>query len=191
MKPGAKKTGDALILAELECLECHSQATAELSPDAFRELTSSWKLPRQCDVCRKSTPWSFAEARVEAEEQVDLWDWLTTTGEYLQSPTATPQDERRKERRVDLRVPLRLRTADGMEEEVTSEDISKSGLGFSSSRTYPISSTIQVTVQPHGTHGPQTLTAAIVRSAPLEGGQTLYGAKILSQSELAECRDGN
>lgn len=176
MKRESRK-GDTAVTVELECLACHARESVELSAEKFKALSSLWKIEQDCDACGGSTEWSFAEARVEAEEQVDFWDWLATTGEYFEPAAGAPQDERRKERRIEAHVPLYVTALDGGEEEVTSENISRSGLCFSSGKTYRTGETIQVRVQPPGAPGPQTKTATIVRaSAPVEG-KSLYGVR--------------
>lgn len=178
MKRSGKGKDDTAVTVELECLTCHERESVQLSAAKFQALSSAWKLDQECEACGKTTEWSFAEAAVEAEEQVDFWDWLATTGGYFEPSSAGPDDERRKERRIEARVPLRITTSDGAEEEVTSENISKSGLCFSSARTYRVGDTIQITVQPAGGLGPQAKTATIVRAGSPVEGKTLYGARI-------------
>lgn len=178
MKRGGKAKDDTAVTVELECLTCHGRESVQLSAEKFQALSSSWKLDQECEACGKTTEWSFAEAAVEAEEQVDFWDWLATTGEYFESPSAGPDDERRKERRIEARVPLRIAASNGEEEEVTSENISKSGFCFSSARSYQVGETVQVTLQPAGALGPQTKTATIVRAGSPVEGKALYGVRL-------------
>ena len=118
------------------------------------------------------------EAPVEAEEQVDFWDWVATTGEFFERRDAAKQDERRKEPRIDVHVPLCIAAADGEEEMVASQNISKTGLCFLSLKTYQSGEALEVTLQPPGALAPQTKTATIVRSTPAGSGMTLYGARI-------------
>lgn len=173
----SQKKSEAAITVDLECLRCHTRISAELCGEEFKELSAAWKLTRKCDSCGQDTDWSFGEAAVEAEEQVDLWDWLATTGEVFLPREAARQDERRLELRVDLQVPLRIAGTDS-EEEVTSENISKSGFAFWSGRSYPVGGTLRVTLQPPGAPAPYTKTATIVRASPMPGGKTLYGARL-------------
>jgi hypothetical protein len=180
MRGDSREKGDTPIRAELECRECHTRTSVELSSERFKELSSVWKLTEDCGVCGKFTEWSFAEASVEAEEQVDFWDWLATTGEYFESFQAAPQHERRKEARVGLRVPLRIATLEDEEEEVGSENISKSGLCFVSSKTYSVGETLRVTLQPAGALAPQTKTATVVRCSAVQDGEMLYGLRLVT-----------
>lgn len=177
MKRASQKKSEAAITVELECLQCRTRNSVELSGEEFKELSAAWKLTGKCDSCGENTDWSFVEAAVEAEEQVDFWDWLATTGESFLPPDAARQDDRRKELRVDLQVTLRIAGAGG-EEEVTSENISKGGFSFSSLRNYPVGETLRATLQPPGASTPQTKTATIVRASPAQGGKTLYGARL-------------
>jgi len=169
---------DLTISVELECLQCHTQTSKELSSEEFKELSTAWNLKQECDTCGTLTDWSFAEPRVGSEEQVDFWDWLATTGSSFVPPA--PQDDRRKESRVDLRVPLRIATAAGDEEEVKSENISKSGLCFYSSKAYSVGQVVQVTLQAPDPLATQVRTATIVRSSPAQEGRTLYGARLMA-----------
>lgn len=169
---------DTSVIAELECLQCRTRASVQLSGEKFKELSAAWKLTQECEVCGKSTEWSFAEASVEAAEQADFWDWLATTGEAFLPSLATVPHERRKEPRLYLRVLLRISSVRGEGEEVTSEDISKSGFCFSSSKAYPIGETIHVTLQTAGSLAPQTKTGTIVRSSTAQEGKTLYGVRL-------------
>lgn len=178
MKHASRKKDDAAITVDLECSQCHTHRSTELSAEKFKELSAAWKLTQECDVCRQATDWSFAEASVEAEEQLDFWDWLATTGETFMSSEAGPQHERRKESRVDLRVLLRVATASGEEEEVTSENISRSGFCFASSKAYSIGESLRVTLHPAGSVTPQTKTAILVRASALQEGKTLYGVRL-------------
>ncbi len=178
MKRESRVEGETPITVELECLSCHARSSVELSSEKFKALSAAWKIARGCDKCGKSTDWSFAEAKVETEEQADFWDWLATTGEYFEPPKAAPQDERRKEPRIEMRVPLRISNALGEAEEVTSENISKSGFCFASAKTYRLGESIQATLQPAGAIPAQTKTATIVRVNPPAKGKALYGARI-------------
>lgn len=168
----SQKKSEAAITVDLECLRCHKRISAELGQEDFKALSAAWKLTRTCDSCGLATDWSFAEAAVETEEQVDFWDWLATTGEAFLPGETARQDERRAEPRIELQVLLRIAGAGG-EEEVISQNISKSGFAFSSQRSYPLGETVQVTVQPPGTPSPQTKTATIVRAHPVPGENAL------------------
>ena len=166
------------ISVELSCQECRAHDTAELSAAEFQELSRTWKIERTCKACQKRTSWTFAEADVEAEEQMDFWDWLATTGASFERSQAAPQDERRKEPRVGLQVPLRVARANGEEEALMSENISRSGLCFASSRNYTVGESLRITLQPEAAAGVQTRTGTIVRLTAAEDGTSLYGVRL-------------
>ncbi len=170
--------GEPAISVELSCLECHARAEGQLSADEFRELSQTWKLSRKCQTCRKTTSWGFAEPEVEDEEQMDFWDWLANTGVYFEQGQAGVQDERRKEPRLGLRVPLRIAPASGDEEALVSENLSKSGLCYASARNYSVGETIRITLQPEGSLSPQTRNGTIVRLTKAEDGRNLYGVRL-------------
>jgi len=180
MKRVSRKQEDSAVTVELECMTCQARKPVELSPVRFKELSESWKIGKSCDVCGQSTDWTFAQAADEVGEEEDFWEWIATTGQYFEPQGALPQNERRGERRINVHVPLRLSGAGGEEEELTSENISKSGFAFSSSRNYEVGETIRVTVQMPGALGPMTKNATIVRTAVGAGGKALFGARLES-----------
>jgi len=179
MKRVTGKQRDSAVTVELECMTCQARKSVELSQEKFKELSESWKIRQACEVCRESRDWTFAQAADETGEEEDFWEWIATTGEYLEPQGAPPQNERRRERRIDVHVPLHISGADGGEK-VTSENISKSGFAFSSLRVYEVGQTIRVTVQMPGALDPMTKTATIVRVAAGADGKTLFGARLES-----------
>lgn len=167
-------------MVEIECVTCHAQKSVELSPAKFQELSQSWKTREPCKNCGEVTEWSFAQAAVDETEQEGFWDWMAATGEFLEPAAAAAQDERRKEPRVDVRVQLRIASEGGTEEEVTSDNISKSGFCFSSSRGYQVGATIRVTLPVPGAHDPITKRGTIVRSVTGADGRQAYGVRLES-----------
>jgi len=163
---------------ELECDLCQAHETVVLSPRKFKILSSTWHLDRECAECGRTTLWRFAEAAVSDNEQVNFWDWLAATGEFFVPSGAEPQHERRKERRVGLNVPLRIARLGGPEESVISENISRSGLCFTSSGPYTVGETIQVTLRPAGAAVPVIQSATIVRVSPATDGKLFCGARL-------------
>ena len=180
MSQGSRKQRGAAVTVELQCLSCGSQKSVELSPQRFKELSQSWKIIETCDQCDLATEWSFAQAAVGETEQEDFWDWMSATGEFFEPEGAAQQDERRKERRVNVRVPLRVASSGGDEEEVTSENISKSGFCFSSPRTYGVGTSIRVILQPPGAVNPVSKTGTIVRAGSGADGRFVYGVRLES-----------
>jgi len=180
MSTGSRKQRGDAVTVELECLSCKARKSLELSAERFKELSESWQIREACATCDATTEWSFAQAAVEETEQEDFWDWMAATGEYFEPEGAAPQHERRTERRIDVHVALRISAEDGFEEEVTSENISKSGFCFSSSRAYHVGQSIRVTVRMPGTLEPITKTATIVRAGTGADGKSAYGVRLES-----------
>lgn len=180
MSHESRKQRGAAVTVELECLTCRAQKSVDLSPEKFKELSQSWKILETCDKCDKATEWSFAQAAVGETEQEDFWDWMSATGEFFEPEGAAQQDERRKERRLDVRVPLRVASSVGDEEEVISENISKSGFCFSSVRAYGVGTSLRVILQPPGALNPATKTGTIVRAGTGADGRSVYGVRLES-----------
>lgn len=164
----------------MACQHCRTRHSLELSAKEFKALSASWKLTEKCPTCLELTEWAFAEPEVPAQEQIDFWDWLATTGEYFEPSPSTPLDERRQELRVEVSTPLEIVGAAGEAEEVVSKNISRNGLCFSSRRKYQPGERVQVMLQPREAGDPVTKRGLIVRAATDPDGATLYGVRLES-----------
>jgi PilZ domain len=74
----------------------------------------------------------------------------------------------------------------GPEESVTLENISRSGLCFTSLGSYTVGETIQVTLRPAGAAAPVIQSATIVRVSPAADGNSFYGARLETLQDLNE-----
>jgi len=177
MSSEARKPASPGVTVKIECMTCHTQREVELSSEQFQELSQSWKIQETCERCGSLADWTFAQAAIEETEQQDFWDWMAVTAEYFQPETAPQQDERRKEPRHEVRVPLRVSSESG-EDEVTSNNISRSGFCFSSTRTYQVGQSICVTLALPGARDPVVRTGTIVRAGIGADGQPAYGVRL-------------
>jgi len=177
MSSKARKQTSPGVTVSIECMTCHAQREVELSPDKFKELSESWKTQETCENCNATTDWTFAQAAVDETEQEDFWDWMAGTAQYFQPETAARQDERRSEPRMEMQVPLHIRSDEG-DEEVTSDNISKSGFCFSSALAYHTGQMIKVTLALPGARGSVTKTGTIVRAVATADGRSAFGVRL-------------
>jgi PilZ domain-containing protein len=153
--------------ALLECRTCHRNVVTAISLVELDVLMSSGLLTRECDVCGHPTAWSYAEqprtlapgtgeARLDASEA-----------------TGAPQ---RFYKRAALRLPIQVRDYYGGAELTKSENVSKSGLCFTSEKKYEIGSGILVTC-PYDPRGNNIeVRARIVRRQQVPGSsRIIYG----------------
>ncbi|MBZ5563507.1 MAG: PilZ domain-containing protein [Acidobacteriia bacterium] len=179
MKPATGNRGTPLISVELECLECHQRLWSGLSAGEFRSLTSAWQLARSCSVCGKLTEWTFTETMLGVDQPADFWGWLANAGVRFAPPIAPPQQERRQEPRAEMELPLRIATVGGDEEAVTSENISQSGLCFTSARDYLPGESLLITLKTAGAVAPTVKRGIVVRTSPAGPGLTRYGVRLV------------
>jgi hypothetical protein len=166
----SRGTGEeGLIDALLECGDCYSRELAQLTIEQFRALTTQLYLSRRWSKCGLKTEWKFCFVEGEAEE----WEIVAETPREAPAASASSMDKRR-ERRVLVKLPLRVRHPDGRHEESTMENCSERGASF-----------ISILPQDEGeivylTFGDQTEAPARVvwRRGLGEAGRTIYGVKI-------------
>jgi hypothetical protein len=159
--------------ALLECAQCRSRELAQLALEQYRELISQSSITRNCAKCSGQTLWSFGFVEVEVQEDVPS----------LQ-PVAAPerQDsfegaERRRAKRVTVKLPVRIRLEDGREEIARTENLSKTGVCFSSDLSMQEGELLRLTVgYSEGSHEAE-VTGRVVWRKPLQdkAGPILYG----------------
>lgn len=119
--PAAQEGIDAL----LECSSCHFRELAPLTPDEYRSLVNQSSLVRKCGQCARETAWGFGFADAEAEEA-----GVPPLAPTAASPAPDVSRERRRAKRLTVKVPVRVRSAQGLEEVTRSENLSTSGACF-------------------------------------------------------------
>ncbi len=179
MNPATRSQGAAAINVKLECLVCHRRVWSELSAEQFRSFTTAWQLARSCGTCGKVTDWTFTETMLGADRRADFWGWLAATGVHFRPPAAPPQHERRQEPRAEVQLPLRVAAVGGDEETVASENISQSGLCFTSAREYLQGESLMITLKPAGSVAPTVKRGIVARTSPAGPGRTSYGVRLV------------
>ena len=114
------------IDALLECTKCKSREMARLTAAQFKTIATHSILRRQCLQCGTLTEWRFGFVEEEGSEPIPV---------QPETPAPTHKGggpERRRDKRVAAKLPLRVRVEDGDEEITRTENISKSGACFAS-----------------------------------------------------------
>jgi hypothetical protein len=146
---------------------------AALTVQQYRRLASQSSLPRPCPKCSATRDWKFGFIEVELEEVLPT----------LPAPSASGlaprrEAEKRRDKRLAIKLPLGVRLPDGSEETSTTENISKSGLCFACNLEMNVQDRVYVSV---GTGSPgeeRDIPARIMWRRPAkEKGRALYGVK--------------
>lgn len=119
--PEVSESADALI----ECSVCHTREFAHLTLEQYRKLASSSRLERPCPRCGTTAVWRFGLVEAEAETLPQV-----SPGE----PRVKSAAEKRRDKRVAIKLPVKIRLQNGREEISRTEDIniSRTGVCFSS-----------------------------------------------------------
>jgi len=162
--PSVNESVDAL----LECSVCRADEFAQLTLDDYRQLASRMQLERSCPQCGQPTAWRFGV--VEAVEE----DWGSPRREKV-----TAGAEKRRAKRLAIKLPVKIRLPEGAEELARTEDISKTGVCFSSSLDLQEGERIHVSVGYSEGSAVAEIEARVVWRREVEAGKTrLYGVRL-------------
>jgi hypothetical protein len=163
-----------LIHVLLECQECFSREMAALTVQQYRKLAAQSSLPRACPKCSATRDWRFAFIEAEVEEVLPSVPAPSASG-------LTPQGEaeKRREKRLTVKLPLGVRLPDGSEETSTTENISKSGLCFASSLEMRVGERVFVRVGLNSFEDQRDIPVRVMWRRPAkEKGRAYYGVKL-------------
>jgi len=149
-KAGGAAPDEEPIDALLECTKCASRELAQLVRNQYQTLATLASIPRDCSKCKGTTPWRFAFVESAPEEvtpeppKPPAPALPSPAPHEIPQPAAAPPppavsaappaerkpEERRKVRRVTLKLPVRVRLPDGKEEVTRTENYSRNGACF-------------------------------------------------------------
>jgi hypothetical protein len=162
-----------LVDSLLECSSCRSRELAQLTLQQYRAANQA-SVRRECAKCRMSTEWRF----VSEEGQRGMGaSALPATGAPVSE--AEQGKDRRRAKRLTVKLPVRIRLQDGSEEVTKTENLSKSGVCFASGLSMRAGDRIFVTVG-YSPGGSESEIAADVRWRKEldEAGRALYGVHL-------------
>jgi hypothetical protein len=163
-----------LIHVLLECQECFSREMASLTVQQYRRLAAQSSLPRPCPKCSATREWKFGFIEVELEEVLPSVADPSASG-------LTPRGgaEKRRDKRLAVKLPLGVRLPDGSEETSTTENISKSGLCFACNLEMNVGESVYVRVESDRPEEQRDIPARVMWRRPAkEKGRAFYGVKL-------------
>jgi len=131
---------------QLECSSCHSLASYSLAGIELEVLDSSGELTHPCKKCNSSRVWRAANREAAAKKvSTAPTPALAAAPASTHDLTASPIEERRKNKRTAMKVAACVRFA-GVEIVVDCEDISKGGFRFTDHKEYPDGTRVETAV---------------------------------------------
>jgi hypothetical protein len=132
-------------------------------------------LSRDCPKCGQTTEWKFGFVEAETDE--------APRAPGLQTAATLPSEKRRA-KRLTVKLPLRLRLQNGREEVTGTENLSQSGICFVSTLDMREAEYVQITI-PHGSSGSQKgIEARVVWRHTIEGtNRMMYGVELEEEVE--------
>lgn len=173
LDPGGSSAG---VL--LECLDCHKQSLIVLRLVQVDILESAGTIQRLCDKCGHLSNWSFADITRRPKE-------LFAPAQPPVSPRVGKWDgriERRKYRRMGVKMRTLVRNSKGEQEIVKSENVSKGGLALCLKMTLELGGLVTVICPYSGSGQEFEQTAEVRYRAPHVSGQNwFYGLRYVPQ----------
>jgi hypothetical protein len=163
-----------LIHVLLECQKCFSREMAALTVQQYRKLLVQSSLTRPCPKCSAMSDWKLGFVEVELDE-------VSPSLPVGAASESTPRNgiEQRRDKRLVVKLPLRVRLPDGQEETSTTENISKSGLCFACSLEMQIGDMLYVSVGlDRPGQGPDIPARIMWRRPSDDEGRSFYGARL-------------
>ncbi len=124
----------------LECAKCHNVSLMPLSSVELDVLSASGGVSKECKTCQQTTTWATTDKSPAVPPPGK--ESPPSVREVLKTPR--PTTEQRRHARTALRMPIRLRNAQGVEEMAKTENVSLGGLAFISEREYKVGEVLQV-----------------------------------------------
>jgi hypothetical protein len=164
-----------IIEAWLECHQCGSQEMAQLTLEEYKTLGKQPFLKRGCAQCAAPTDWGYSY--IETEETF-LVDPMLSSG-----PAPSGGIEKRKAKRLTLKLPVRIRLADGQEATAGTENLSKIGLCVISGARMNVGDIIRLIFGYTEPGGGTEVLGQVVRRQELAGtSRALYGVHLEERS---------
>jgi endogenous inhibitor of DNA gyrase (YacG/DUF329 family) len=160
------------VSAQVECRTCHKQAAWALTPMELEVLDTAGIIQRPCDQCAKPTLWIHADPARRPKELPPA----EAIAPPAPAPAAAKPSEKRKDKRMGMKLPVLVRGPGGEEEVSKTENLSKGGLAVSLAMELAVGDVVSV-VCPY-TPGSQDIPqkAEVRRRATYSfGGRREYG----------------
>jgi len=162
--------------ALVECRACHRQAFSALTPMELEVLNATGVLQRACDQCGKPTSWTYADVTRHPRE----FPPTQTATAPPRAAKADKQAEKRRAKRLGMKLQILVRGPRGQQEITKTENVSKGGLAVSLSMDLALGDIVKI-VCPYAPGGQniEERTEVRRRATFSYGGRRLYGLRHL------------
>lgn len=176
--PAKQEVIDAL----LECSNCHARELAQLTLEQYRCLIDQTSVVRDCAKCGTETPWRFGFVEADAEEGAAAPPEAATMPLSGTEPVPGSGGERRRAKRVTVKLPVRVRLEDGREEIARTENLSKTGVCFASDLVMNEGDTLRLSVgYSEGSNEAEILARIVWRRAIAGTNRSFYGVRLVEE----------
>jgi len=173
------------IAAPLLCRSCGRKELATISEPEYSILLQHFALPRVCAICHHVTEWEPCPAVGSKTGPAIPAPDRPTEQRPSSAPPEPEQPQRRLARRVAVRVPIQVRTADGRSEQTVSHDISRTGLSFTTNLDLGAGEAIDVIVGYGIASSPATQRAWVVwKRPPGAGVSAMAGVRFATAEDV-------
>jgi len=154
----------------LECGKCHARAQTRVTQEQYQTLVTQSSVRRDCLACAALTEWRVVRGAADSVRD-------GAPRPFPASPAAPPPPfrEHRREKRLPMRLPIRIR----LEEIGETENLSPGGLCFSSELNMQVGDRVGLTVGYAPGGNEKEVSTRIMWRKEIPGSrQTLYGVKL-------------
>lgn len=165
--PIPSSSAETKALIWIRCAACRTLIQSPLSWSEYCVLLATGMISRDCAVCHETTRWKM--------------DTLGARGEESRSVSAREDTsvDRRKSRRLSLRIPITVVTAERIRVLGNTRNVSKTGVCFSSGHRFRVGEEVQVWLG-------SVRKAGTIRRMDAEGG--VYNCGLEWAEETEGCR---
>ena len=169
---------ESLVAGLLMCLECGQRVFGYLSQTEYNGLSKDFNFQRFCDYCEAVTKWTVGLVEETAASSTKLQTTEDGPSKQLEGTPQLPFSERRRATRYALKVPLLVTSPKGSQETTATENISSTGLMFSSSIRLEVGDLVQVIIGQDIAEIPAVKMCRVVRRMARAGTTRFeYGVK--------------
>ena len=166
-----------MIEALLQCHQCGTQEMARLTWGEYKTLGQRLFLRRECEQCVAPTDWGFTY--LDAEEIPP-----ETVSPSPPAPAGEGKERRRAPRRT-LRVPVRIRLADGRVVDAVTENLAKVGLCLIAAAKIELGEVVGVIFGYSEPDSAVEVCGRVVRGHMLVGtDRAVYGVRLQERSSV-------
>jgi len=165
-------SGEGICTALIECRRCHAVKLSHLSLVEHEVLGTSGLLVKECEVCGRSTSWSYREPSVPLSGD-DVGAAIPSAESFSEHQAGS---NRRAHNRVALQLPIRVRSFYGTEELTRTENVSRGGVCFVTDQNYEVGEVVLVTCPFEKSGHNIEVRGQVVRRREVQGsGRKIYG----------------